>query len=91
MMYWWGQQMNGWGWLVMSLSSLLILGLVIAGVVVVVRLVGAGAADRPSLPPEATPRSLLAGRFARGEIDEAEYRHRVDVLNETGNGPTSGP
>jgi len=91
MMYRWGEHMSGWGWALMSVSSLLILGLVIAGVVVVVRLVGAGAVNRPPLPPEATPRRLLAGRFARGEIDEAEYRHRVDVLNETGNGPTSGP
>jgi putative membrane protein len=91
MMYRWGEHMSGWGWALMSVSSLLILGLVIAGVVVVVRLVEAGAANRPPLPPEATPRSLLAGRFARGEIDEAEYRHRVDVLNETGNGPTSAP
>jgi putative membrane protein len=89
MMYWWGDRMNGWGWVGMSLTSLLFLGLVIAGIVAVVRLAEARAADRPSAP---TPRGLLADRFARGEIDEAEYRHRVDVLNETvGGGPTSGP
>jgi putative membrane protein len=92
MMYWWGQQMHGWGWVLMSLGSLLLLALVIAGVVAVVRLTDARAADRPPTPPAWTPRSLLADRYARGEIDEAEYRHRVDVLNETaGNGPTSGP
>jgi putative membrane protein len=96
MMYWWGQQMHGWGWVLMSLGSVLLLALVIAGVVAVVRLADARVADarvadRPPAPP-ATPRSLLADRYARGEIDEAEYRHRVDVLNETaGNGPTSGP
>jgi putative membrane protein len=27
-----------------------------------------------------TPEQLLAERFARGEIDEQEYHHRVDVL-----------
>ena len=84
MMYWWGQQMNGWGWLVMSLSSLVFLGLVVAGGVAVVRLAGARAAGQPPAPPAVTPRTLLADRFARGEIDEQEYRHRVDVLNETG-------
>jgi putative membrane protein len=90
MMYWWGEQMNGWGWFVMSVSSVLFLGLVIAAVVVVVRLAAATAADRPPLPPAVTPQSLLADRSARGEIDEAEYRHRADALNETaGNGPTS--
>ena len=91
MMYWWGQQMHGWGWVLMSLGSVLLLAVVIVGVVAVVRLADARVADRPPAPP-ATPRSLLADRYARGEIDEAEYRHRVDVLNETaGNGPTSGP
>jgi putative membrane protein len=96
MMYWWGQQMHGWGWGLMSLASFLLLALMIAGVVAVARLTYARAADarvadRPPAPP-ATPRSLLADRYARGEIDEAEYRHRVDVLNETaGNGPTTGP
>ncbi len=84
MMYWWGQQMNGWGWVAMSVSSLVFLGLVIAGIVAVVRLAEARAADRPPLPTAATPRTLLADRFARGEIDEAEYRHRIDVLNEIG-------
>jgi putative membrane protein len=95
MMYWWGQQMHGWGWGLMSLATFLLLALVIAGVVAVARFTYAEAADarvadRPPAPP-ATPRSLLADRYARGEIDEAEYRHRVDVLNETaGNGPTTG-
>jgi putative membrane protein len=95
MMYWWGQQMHGWGWVLMSLGSFLLLAVVIAGVAVVrladARVADARAADRPPAPA-ATPRSLLADRYARGEIDEAEYRRRVDVLNETaGNGPTTGP
>ena len=29
--------------------------------------------------------SVLSDRFARGEIDEAEYRRRRDVLHEGGN------
>jgi putative membrane protein len=29
--------------------------------------------------------SVLSERFARGEIDEAEYRHRRDVLREGDN------
>ena len=96
MMYWWGQQMHGWGWVLMSLGSVLLLALVIAAVVAVVRLADARVADARAVDrppaPAATPRSLLADRYARGEIDEAEYQHRVDVLNKTpGYGPTSGP
>lgn len=30
---------------------------------------------------ENDPRSVLAGRYARGEIDEQEYRQRLAVLN----------
>jgi putative membrane protein len=32
-------------------------------------------------PSEHDPRSILAGRYARGEIDETEYRQRLGVLN----------
>jgi putative membrane protein len=91
MMYWWGQQMHGWGWVLMPLGSVLLLALVIAGVVAAIRLTDARGADRPPAPP-ATPATLLAERYARGEIDEVEYQHRVDVLNKTaGHGPPSGP
>ena len=30
---------------------------------------------------ENDPRAILAGRYARGEIDESEYRQRLAVLN----------
>ena len=30
-----------------------------------------------------TPEQMLAGRFARGEIDETEYRQRLEVLRAT--------
>jgi uncharacterized membrane protein len=67
----------------MSIGALLLLGLVIA------RIAQARAADRSPVPPALTARVLLADRFARGEIDETEYRRRVDVPNESAGGPTS--
>ncbi len=30
---------------------------------------------------DSDPRSILAARYARGEIDESEYRQRLAVLN----------
>ncbi|MFB7123306.1 SHOCT domain-containing protein [Kitasatospora sp. NPDC056273] len=33
-----------------------------------------------------SPEQLLAERFARGEIDAEEYRHRLDTLR-SANGP----
>jgi putative membrane protein len=62
----------------MTLSVMLFWALVIVGVVAWVRYLGRN--DRGSDAP--TPEELLAERFARGEIDEDEYRHRLDVLTE---------
>jgi len=54
--------------------------LVILGVVFLVRSWRTGA--QPLVPQIAVlaPEQLLAGRFARGEIDETEYAHRLAVL-----------
>ena len=47
----------------------------------------------PSVPPApAGARALLDERFARGEIDQAEYEHRRAVLaGESATPPVSGP
>jgi uncharacterized membrane protein len=36
----------------------------------------------PATTPTATPEQVLAARFARGEIDETEYRARLAVLRD---------
>ena len=79
MMYW-GNGMGGWGMAMMTISSLLFWGLIIAGIVVLVRYTGR--VTHPSTPPTEgpTPQQVLAERFARGEIDEEEYRRRLQVL-----------
>jgi len=66
-----------------------VLGLIITGIVVLVRYLsrgelqgGARAADRP------TAEQVLAERFARGEIDEEEYRRRLDTLRGGGSSVT---
>jgi len=82
MMYW-GSGMGGFGYLFMAVSMLLFWGLLIAGVVLLVRYVGG---DRRPVPPAAPvtgpdPRSVLAERFARGDITEDDYRQRLKVLS----------
>ena len=76
MMYY-GDHMSGWGWLAMSLSSVVFWGLVITAVVLSVRYLRNGSAG----PAPKTPEQLLAERFARGEIDETEYRERLATLH----------
>jgi len=62
-----------WGW---GLGSLLFLALIVIGIVLLVR------GPSRSTPDQREDSSLriLEERFARGEIDEEEYRHRRRTL-----------
>jgi putative membrane protein len=84
-MYWYGNGMSGWGYALMTISMVLFWGAVIAGIVLLVRHVGRSGQQTPPPPSQpASPEQLLAERFARGEIDEEEYRRRLEVLQGTG-------
>ena len=69
------------GWLLMTLSMTVVWGAVIAVLVMLFRF------DRRTTPasgsypwPARDPERLLGERFARGDIDETEYRLRLEVL-----------
>jgi putative membrane protein len=66
------------------LFMILVLALVIAVVVLLVRWLGGpwqGAAPSQA-PPVRTPLDILKERFARGEIDKAEFEERRRVLGD---------
>ena len=68
--------MDDWtwtGWLTMTLVMVAFAGLLAWAVVVAVR------SARPS-PPVRDPERILAERFAAGEMDDDEYRRRLDTL-----------
>jgi putative membrane protein len=79
-MYYGGNGVEWWGWLLMALGMVAFWGVVIWGIVSLVRW---GTASRTSTPPsgDESPEALLNRRFAAGEINEDEYRHRLDVLH----------
>ncbi|MGE5292561.1 MAG: SHOCT domain-containing protein [Micromonosporaceae bacterium] len=90
-MYWYGNGMSGWGYALMTISMILFWGALIFGGVALVRyLIRSGqqttSPGAPSEPPSGapTPERLLAERFARGEIDEEEYRRRLATLQAAG-------
>ena len=95
-MMWHGDGWSGGHWLATGAAMLLLWALVIAGAIWAVHTVSArrrpvaariaapgstpGSAPR-SAPAPAAARRLLDERFARGEIDAAEYRARRDALD----------
>ena len=91
MMSWYGwDHMGGWGWAATTISSLLFLGLVglVAWLVVGAARRSGGGSYRPARTAgQDTAEQLLADRFARGEIDEDEYRRRLATLRNVGTGP----
>lgn len=88
-MGWYGwDHMSGWGWLGMIASSVLLVALVVAGIVVLAR-AGQRGSRTAGVPSAPSAEDLLAERFARGEIDEDEYRTRLATLTGARRHPSS--
>ena len=80
----WGDGWGWGGWVLMCVVMVLFWAAVITTIVLGVRyLIGSGGASG-GLPPYQPPRpeDVLAGRFARGEIAEDEYRQGITLLRE---------
>jgi putative membrane protein len=77
MMWCYRPGMDGWGYGLMTVNMVLFWALVIFGVVALIRYLNRG--DRNTIARPG-PEELLAERYARGEIDEAEYHERLDVV-----------
>jgi putative membrane protein len=79
---------GGWAWM-MIFGPLMMIPFVAAVVVLVAFalrwLTGHGphgTGHAPAAPPARTPLDILKERFARGEIDKAEYEERRRILGE---------
>ncbi|UFR06835.1 hypothetical protein KBP30_39205 [Streptomyces sp. Go40/10] len=82
----------GWGgWIVMTVVMVLFWAVLIVGLIALVRyLNGARHHQQPGPPASSADggwqagraENLLAERFARGEIDEDEYKRRLAFLRE---------
>ncbi|WP_026256730.1 SHOCT domain-containing protein [Mycobacterium sp. 155] len=82
-MMFWSDHMSGWGYAGMVIGMVLFWALIIVGIVALIRF-STGNTQAGSIPQFSpyteSPEQLLAARFARGEIDEAEYQQRLAVL-----------
>ena len=79
-MMWYGDGMSGWGFALVMGSTLVFWAAVIAGGVALFRYLNRGPGPTGFRESRPTAEQLLAERFARGEIDEEEYRRRLDTL-----------
>jgi putative membrane protein len=72
----WGGDWGWGGWLGMGLGMVAFWGLVVWGIVTLVR----GRGEREAPRPRPSAQQLLAERLAQGEIDVEEYQGRLEVL-----------
>ncbi len=80
MMYGW----SGWGWggwIMMTFLMVAFWATVITGIVLLVRY-GTGDGHHGQARTAPSAEDVLAERFARGEIDDEEYRRRLALLRE---------
>ncbi|WP_432198840.1 SHOCT domain-containing protein [Streptomyces sp. bgisy027] len=82
MMFWYDHDVSGWGWFAMSAGMILFWALIITVVVLLARALNSPHEHTHTHTPVApTPEDILRERLARGEIDEEEYRRRLNALH----------
>lgn len=80
-MGWYGHGMSGWGFALMALITVALWGALVIAAVALVRSMAGGERRPDTGPQRPTPQEILADRLARGEIDEEDYRRRLQALS----------
>ncbi len=87
MMWYWGNGVQWWGWLLGLLGMLVFWALVIWAIWFLVTSSSRRQHFTPTQPPS-DARRILDERLARGEIDPDEYQHLRDLIDShTGSKP----
>ncbi len=81
-MYWGNHGMNGWGYALMGINAILFWVLLVAAIVLLVRYLGDPRSASNGSRDRGSAEQILADRFARGEIDDEEYRRRLATVRE---------
>ncbi len=77
-MHYYGNDGGGWWW--MMIPMMVVMLVVVS--VIVWAVLNAYRSHLQGIPRPPTPEEVLAHRFARGEIDTAEYDERLDALRQ---------
>lgn len=82
MMFWYDHDVSAWGWFAMSIGMILFWALIITAVVLLFRALNQHPEHTHSHTPLApAPEDILRERLARGEIEEEDYRRRLNALH----------
>ena len=73
----WGDGRWSWWLLPMMMFMVVLVGAIVGAIVAYARPAG----ESPRSPTSPSPEQILGERFARGEIDVAEYDARIDALH----------
>ena len=76
----WSWEGSGWDWVWMSLVMVAFWALIAAAVYALIRSFANDSSRTGGATAQRTPESILAERFARGEIDADEYHSRLNDL-----------
>jgi putative membrane protein len=87
-MWWHGHAMDGWAFLFFAITRVLWWILIILVVLALLHYLTRG--GRSTTFRTTAAEDVLGERFARGEIDEHEYRQRLDTLRSSSR-PTGRP
>ena len=79
----WGMHDSGGGWLMLLLMLVLVVAVVVAAVALLRGNVPVARTPSVAARPATDARAILQDRFARGDIDETDYRARMRALDET--------
>ena len=74
----------GWGWIITAVVLIALFALLMTAIVLAVRSLTVAGRHGSAGSPQQTrgAENMLSERFARGEIDEDEYRRRMTALSE---------
>lgn len=76
---------SGVGWVMVLLMLVVAVAAVVAVIALLRGSTSLSGTPRPATGPQVPdPRAILQERFARGEIDEQDFRVRMRALDETG-------
>jgi putative membrane protein len=79
---WNGGYGGGWSWVITAVVLTLFFAVVSTAIVVAVRHLSAGGRRTDQEGAARSAEDVVAQRFARGEIDDTEYRQRMTALRE---------